>query len=183
MYSNIGVQRYREADINSMTQEKMIILLYERIETDLQGATAALESNDLVEMTRLVNHSQRIVCELRGALDHEIGGDISRNLESLYDYMFHEHLDVIIDRDPVHLDNCLRVLQPLLDSWRRIPAGTGAQAARDHSRGALQRQPVGTESGPETASDTSEETKAEPAVPEKSPGTQAESLGTISLSV
>ena len=37
MYSNLGAQRYREADINSMTKEKMIVLLYEKIISDLEA--------------------------------------------------------------------------------------------------------------------------------------------------
>jgi len=132
-----------------------------------------------VEMTRLVNHSQRIVCELRGALDHSIGGDISRNLESIYDYMFHEHLEVIIDRDPTRFENCIRVLSPLLESWRKIPSGTGAQAARDHAQGILKATAV----GPETASKEAEAPQSEPAVPETTSGTTAELSGNISLSV
>ena len=179
MYSNIGIQRYREADIHSMTKEKMILLLYEKVESDLEAAIAALEQNDQVEMTRLVNHSQRIVCELRGALDHAIGGEISQNLEILYDYMFQEHLQVIIDRDPIHLDHCLRVLRPLLDSWRKIPAGTGEQAARDNSRGLLKTEKAGPEPAPENQEAPSKET----AVPEKTQGTTTEPQGNISLSV
>ena len=115
MYHNMGIQRYREADANSMTKEKMILLLYEKVVSDLESAKIAIAGNDFVEMTRLVNHSQRIICELRGALDHSIGGEISRNLEALYDYMFQEHLQVILHQDPIHLDHCLRVLQPLLE--------------------------------------------------------------------
>ena len=179
MYTHFGVQRYKETDVQSMTQEKMIILLYERIISDLEGARAALEKSDQVEMTRLVNHSQRIVCELRGALDHSIGGDISRNLESIYDYMFHEHLEVIIDRNPTRFENCIRVLTPLLTSWRKIPSGTGAQAARDHARGILNPEPV----GPEPALKEAEAPQSEPAVSGTTSGTTAEYSGTISLSV
>ncbi|MBU8870698.1 MAG: flagellar export chaperone FliS [Gemmatimonadales bacterium] len=178
MYSNIGIQRYKEADIHSMTKEKMILLLYEKVESDLNAAVTALAQNDIVEMTRMVNHSQRIICELRGALDHNIGGDISQNLEILYDYMFQEHLQVIISRDTIHLEHCLRVLQPLLDSWRKIPAGTGEQAARDNSRGLLN----GQESGPETAPEDQENLEDDKAVPDRTMGMALEPQGKISLS-
>jgi len=142
MYNNLGVQRYREADINSMTKEKMIVLLYEQVVSDLEAARRAIADGDRLEMTCRVNHSQRIIAELRGALDHSIGGDISRNLESLYDYLFHEHLQVLVDQDDGHIDNCIKVLTPLLEAWRRIPAGTGDNAARRQAQG-LQPEPVG----------------------------------------
>lgn len=179
MYNNIGLQRYKETNINSLTKEKMIVLLYEKIVSDLEEAREAIAARDTVLMNQRVNHSQRIICELNGALDHEIGGEISRNLESLYDYMFHEHLQLVIDKDAEHIDNCLKVLRPLLDSWRRIPAGAGRQAEQDHARGVLQR----AENGPEPALPTDEETKVETAPVGNSLDPVAESLETISLSV
>jgi flagellar protein FliS len=146
MYSNLGVQRYRETDIASMSSEKMIVLLYERIAVDLKAARAAIESGNRIEMAKQVNHAQRIISELRSALDHSIGGEISQNLDSLYDFMFHQTLDVLVDQDPKHLDNCLEVLTPLLDAWRQIPCGTGEKAAQDLASG---KNPEG---GPENAS-------------------------------
>jgi flagellar secretion chaperone FliS len=131
MYNNHGVQRYRETDINSMSKEKMIVLLYEKMQSDLMCAQKALRNDDRVEMTKKVNHSQRIVSELRGALDHSIGGEVSQNLDNLYDFMFHQHLEVLVDLNEVHLVNCLRVLEPLLQAWRQIPSGTAENAARE----------------------------------------------------
>ena len=158
MYSNLGAQRYREADINSMTKEKMIVLLYEKIISDLEAARRAIVEQDRVEMTRKVNHSQRIVLELRNALDHSIGGEISRNLESLYDYLFHEHLEILIDQSPEHIDNCLTVLEPLLAAWQQIPAGTGEKAQREQVNN--QMSPA---DGPDPASEM--ETTPHPAEP------------------
>lgn len=179
MYNNIGLQRYQEANIHSLTKEKMIVLLYEKIESDLEEVREAIAAGDTVRINQRVNHSQRIVCELNSALDHEVGGEISANLESLYDYMFHEHLEIIIDKDPCHIDNCLKVLRPLLDSWRRIPAGTSRQAEQDRARGVLHS----SGDGPETAIGSDEETKVEAAPVENPLGLVAESRETISLSV
>jgi len=147
MYTNSGVQAYRETDVNSMSREKIIVLLYEKIVGNLNGARTAVERGDRVAMTQRANHSQRIISELRNALDHNIGGEISRNLEALYDFMFHQHLELLVDQDPLHIDNCLRVIAPLLEAWRAVPIGTGEQAARDHAQGRLK-----TPGGPDPAS-------------------------------
>ena len=120
MYTAQGVQAYRQTDISSMTREKLIVLLYEKIVSDLHEVQAAIGQNDRIAMTQRANHSQRIISELRNALDHSIGGDISRNLEALYDYLFHQHLELLVDQDPSHVRNCLRVLEPLLDAWRQV---------------------------------------------------------------
>jgi hypothetical protein len=93
------------------------------------------------EMTRRLNLAQRIVVEMRNALDHTIGGDISLNLSSLYDFMFQEILSMILDQDPRHAVGCKRVLEPLLAAWRQIPPGTADRLRRTPP-------PVGAEAAP-----------------------------------
>lgn len=126
----MGVQSYLEADIKSISREKLLVLLYEKMINDLLEARRAIAAGNRIRMADRVTHSQQIIAELRSALDHSIGGEISRNLEALYDYLFVEHLNVLVDQEPGHLDNCVAVLTPLLAAWRKIPAGTAEEAAR-----------------------------------------------------
>lgn len=154
MYNNHGVQRYRETDINSMSKEKMIVLLYEKMQSDLICAQKALRDDDRVEMTKKINHSQRIVSELRSALDHSIGGEVAQNLDNLYDFMFHQHLEVLVDLNEVHIVNCLRVIEPLVQAWRQIPNGTAEKALREKAHPQAGPNPAVKEQSPaETSSD------------------------------
>ena len=118
------VQRYLETDIQSISSEKLLVLLYEKMADDLLEARRAIAGENRIRMADRITHSQQIIAELRTALDHAVGGEISRNLEALYDYLFLEHLEVLVDQDPRHIDNCLAVMTPLLSAWRQIPAGT-----------------------------------------------------------
>ena len=132
------IQRYIEADIKSISPEKMLVLLYEKMANDLLEARLAIAAKNRIRMADRVTHSQQIITELRNALDHDIGGEISRNLEALYDFMFVEHLEILVDQDPVHIDNCLTVLSPLLDAWRQIPPGAADECqARDIHQSSL----------------------------------------------
>lgn len=176
MYNNLGVQAYREADINSMSKEKMIVLLYEKIISDLERARVAIDRGDRLEMTIRVNHSQRIVSELRNALDHSIGGEVSRNLESLYDFLFSQHLELLVNQDPVVITNCINVITPLLDAWKEIPDGTGDKAERDKVQGRLQPS-----SGPNPATENAESPQAR--TEKKGPKTQTPATPTPILSV
>ncbi len=134
MYEQQGIRCYQETDVASMGKEKMIALLYEKMISCYQRAEQALEhaltAEDQITATERINLAQQIVTELRNALDHEIGGDISRNLEALYDFVFHENLNFLVDRDPQHLRNCIRILTPLLEAWRSIEPGTAEKAMR-----------------------------------------------------
>ncbi len=129
MYGNHGVRAYRETDISSLGEEKLLVLLYEKMLEHFQAAEAAADAKQRAEMVRRLNLAQRIVVELRNALDHAIGGDIARNLNSLYDFAFQEILAMLVDQDPRHAVDCRRVLEPLLAAWRADPAGDGGPPA------------------------------------------------------
>jgi flagellar protein FliS len=173
----MGVQSYVEADIQSISREKLLVLLYEKMGTDLLKARQALAAGDRIVMADRINHSQQIIVELRHALDHNIGGAISRNLESLYDYLFVEQLAVLIDQDPRHVDNCLMVLKPLITAWREIPPGTteaaAKQRARQHDQQAVNSDPAHV---------PSEEDPDSQAGPEEDPGGQAQTSSLFSVS-
>ncbi len=156
MDSSFGIRAYQEADYGSMGKEKMVVLLYEKMIEHFLAAEVAAHNHERIEMTRRLNRAQPIVVELRNALDMGIGGDIARNLEALYDFVFHEGLAMLTDQSPEHARNCLRVLQPLLDAWRRIPPGTAERTARDRSQAAGPEpapHPVETSSPVRTAHD------------------------------
>ena len=122
MYEDMGIRRYQETDVQSVGPEKLIVLAYETMMRHMrQGREAALDG-ETVRMLASLKSAQAIIVELRSALDHEIGGEIARNLEALYDYMFHENLEAMVDHEPTHFTHNLRVLEPLLQAWRRIAA-------------------------------------------------------------
>jgi len=133
MMGDTGVRKYLETDVQSMSREKLLVLLYEKMGSDLLEARQAITAGDRIRMAERTTHSQRILAELRSALDHSVGGEISRNLEAIYDYLFMEHLGILVDQDTRRVDNCLLVLKPLLGAWRQIPAGTAAEAGLSYS--------------------------------------------------
>jgi flagellar protein FliS len=129
-----GIERYRQANLSSVSPIKLIVLLYEAIIRHSRQAKASLAAGDQPGRTRSINASQAIVTELRSVLNHSVGGQVSQNLESLYDFIFQENLKAILSDDPQHLDNVEAVVSPLLTAWRRISesqsAGSEATASR-----------------------------------------------------
>jgi len=119
-----NIRAYQETDLQTMSKEKLIVLLYRKMLEHLDVA-AKVAASDRVEMSRRLSLTQRIVSELRGALDHDLGGDIAANLDSIYDFVFIEILSMQVDRNPAHSANCQQALQPLLNAWSEIPSGTG----------------------------------------------------------
>jgi len=124
-----SIRTYRETDLQTMGKEKLIVLLYQKMLEHFSVA-ASVACEDRVEMSRRLGLAQRIVTELRAALDHSVGGDIAENLASLYDYVFHEILQMQIDQDPAHANNCHRILEPLCEAWSNVPPGAGDRELR-----------------------------------------------------
>lgn len=146
-----SVQQYRQADLGSMTPERLIVALYERMLRDLEDARRAIADGRLPDLNNKAVGVQAVISELRNALDHEVGGEMARNLDALYDYLFQELLLVITDRDPRHLDDCTAVLTPLLEAWRAIPAGAGEHERRRRA------ETASPGSGPDPASGNGED--------------------------
>ncbi len=144
-YNQYSVQQYRQADLGSMTPERLIVALYERMMRDLEQARTLLADGDRPAFNTKVIQVQSIITELRTALDHSVGGDIALNLDNIYNYVFQELLMAIVDRDPKRLLDCSAVLQPLLEAWRQVPAGTAENARRLRSQG------MDPDSGPDPA--------------------------------
>lgn len=145
----MGIRCYQENEVQTIGPEKLIVLLYEGLVRYLNQARTALVARDMAGKARQLNNAQAVVLELRNALDHDAGGALAGNLEALYNYVFTENMNALIDNDPRHIDNNLRVLQPLLEAWSRIPPGTAERARAERSAaGPVAPRP----SGPDPAS-------------------------------
>lgn len=123
-----NLQAYRETDLQTMSKEKLIVLLYRKMIEHLEVAIRVARS-DRPEMARRLGLTQRIVVELRASLDHAVGGEVAENLDRLYEFLFDRILKMQVERDPAHAQDCLRVLRPLHEAWSQIPPGA-ADAAR-----------------------------------------------------
>ena len=131
MQDDSGIRCYRETAVQTIGPEKLIVLLYEGLIRYLTQARAAIVARDMAGKSRSLNSAQAVVLELRNALAYEAGGDLAANLASLYNFVFAENVNALLDNDPRHLDNGLRVLRPLLDAWSQIPPGTAERARRE----------------------------------------------------
>jgi flagellar protein FliS len=53
-------------------------------------------------------------------LDHEVGGEIAENLDTLYEFSTDQISEANISRTPAPIDNTLRVLRTLKEGWDGI---------------------------------------------------------------
>ena len=78
---------YRENDVRGATAARLVVLLYEQIIQDLTRAAQAIEQNDIMLRTKLINHAILVIGHLQSPLDFDQGGKVAKDLEHFYNVL------------------------------------------------------------------------------------------------
>ena len=94
-------------------------MLYEGAMKFVKQSMEAIDNKDIPKRGELIGRAYDIVMELMSSLNHDIGGDMAKNLEQLYIYCLEELTRANITAEKKHLENCLKVLNTLYDGWSK----------------------------------------------------------------
>ncbi|MNP41441.1 Flagellar protein FliS [compost metagenome] len=83
-------------------------------------ARGAIERQSIAEKGELIGKAISIINGLREPLYHEVGGELSRNLESLYEYMVMRLVEANRENDPAKLDEVAGLLREIKSGWDGI---------------------------------------------------------------
>lgn len=128
MQAQPGTNPYLSQSIEGASPVGLVHLLYDGIIRFCNQALEAVEQRDFESAHNCILRCYAIVAELQATLDHEQGGQIAHDLERCYGFVLQELREADISKHPVHLQNCLRVIQPLAEAWREAHAPSTAQA-------------------------------------------------------
>lgn len=109
--------QYQHTQVNTSSPERLLLMLYDGAINFSRIALEKMEKGDIAGKGTFIGKAQAIVAELMNTLDHEVGGDISQGLERLYIYIINEFLEANINNSPRSLNNALRILTMLRDTW------------------------------------------------------------------
>lgn len=112
-----GLGAYKKTSVQTASKEQILLMLYQAAIKNCKKAIEAIENKDLAKKGESIGKLQDIVIELNNSLDVEIGGDIARELASLYDYMIHASTQANIKIDKEPLEGVLSILNTLYDGW------------------------------------------------------------------
>ncbi|AKN27453.1 flagellar protein FliS [Stutzerimonas stutzeri] len=83
-------------------------------------AKGAIEFGRIAEKGELIGKSIAIIGGLREALDHEVGGELSANLDRLYEYMIRRLTEANRNNDADALAEVAGLLQEVKEGWDGI---------------------------------------------------------------
>ena len=112
-----GYGAYKKTAVSTASKEQILLMLYQAAIKNCKKAIEAIEAKQIAQKGEYIGKLQDIVIELNNSLDFEVGGDIAKELSSLYDYMLFAstQANIKIDSEPLH--GCLNVLNTLYEGW------------------------------------------------------------------
>jgi flagellar protein FliS len=113
-------EHYIENSVLTATPLELVTMLYRCALEGIAEARRCLASGDIAGRVRPVNKAFDAVTELSLSLDHENGGDISRNLSELYGYISHQIVLGHSNQSDERFAEASSLLMTLLESWQQI---------------------------------------------------------------
>ena len=80
-----------------------------------------IQNNDLENKSKFIAKATSIIDSLRLSLNHNVGGELSSNLESLYVYMSYSLLESSINNDIAKIEEVVDLLSDIKAAWDKIP--------------------------------------------------------------
>lgn len=113
---------YKEVKVKTASQGRLIIMLYEEAVRQIDKAVAGIEQEpkDFELINGAIIKAQDLITELMVSLDFDKGGDIARNLFSLYMYFNRELMEANFRKEPGALPEIRTMLDDLRGAWEEI---------------------------------------------------------------
>lgn len=111
-----GYQQYKEQSVSTMTQEELLLLVYDELVKRLLRADLALGQEDYPLFEASMERSLEIVRYLDDTLDRQY--PISKELGQLYEFFCFELSRIKSGRNKAELDRIKPMIVDLRDSFR-----------------------------------------------------------------
>lgn len=121
---NQYLKQYQKTHVETASQEKVLIMLFEGAIQFLNKAKIALsqEDTDYEALQNNLTGAQNIINEFINTIDPEPAPEIAENLIKLYRYMLEKLVEANIKRDTALIDEVLELLRHLKGTWEEAAA-------------------------------------------------------------
>ena len=112
-----AAQKYKQTSVQSASREKILLMLYEGAIRFIKQAILAIDRKDIADRGMNIGRAFDIVNELNNTLNHEVGGEIAKNLEQLYMFVSEQLTKANATGDKKYLEAGLKVMETLYAGW------------------------------------------------------------------
>jgi flagellar protein FliS len=120
-YTN-PLKAYKETNIRTESQAKIIVMLYDEAIRQLTLAIQELgkQSRKLDIVHNAVVKAQDVITELTASLDFEKGGEIAKNLLGLYLFFNRQLMEANVRKDAKPMEDVRKLLEELREAWIQV---------------------------------------------------------------
>ncbi len=135
--TNDSVQAYREIQVKTANQIRLIVMLYDGAIRHLNHALDLFEKGHrrYDELNTHVIAAQDILSELMASLDFDRGGAVARNLFSLYAFMNRRLLEANLKKESAPIAEVKKQLGELREAWDELSSRKGIGERADPASG------------------------------------------------
>jgi len=115
------------------------VMLYDGAIKFLKVARQKLDEHDYALKGVYIGKARDIIVELNNSLDMEAGMQLAKDLRALYNFMCRHLSEANIERDPVKIEECVKILTELRAAWEEVaqpheqPAFVATEGPVDYS--------------------------------------------------
>ncbi len=125
MYNTSAVQSYQKVGVESAVMNasphQLIVMLFDGAHSALVRARLFLEAGQMAEKGVALSKAINIIDNgLKAGLNMEVGGELSDNLASLYEYMVRRLLLANLRNDVDAIVEVEGLLKNIADAWKQI---------------------------------------------------------------
>lgn len=106
----------------SASPVQLVVMLYDGSLRFMEEGKRAIIAKDLATQNAKLQRAQKIVMELMSTLNFNAGGEISKNLLSLYSFVLNELVEGNMNDDPDRIDVAMKTMSELREGWVTIEA-------------------------------------------------------------
>lgn len=135
MYTKSGIQAYAQVGVESAvlsaSPHQLVVLLFDGALSAMKKAMILIEQGDIPGKGQALSKAINIISNgLQSGINHEVGGELAKNLDSLYDYMTRRLLQANLHNDINAINEVVELLNNIADAWKEI--GPHSQNVRDN---------------------------------------------------
>lgn len=119
-----SISQYRQNSIAGLSDAnpyELTAAIFRQIIGNIAAAKGAMSQKNYAHKGELVSKTITLISVLESSLDHENGGDISANLQSLYLYCNDVLMKASAENREDLLDEAIDLLLPIKQAWDAIP--------------------------------------------------------------
>ncbi len=116
-YKSVGIKD----DLAVADPHRIIQLLMQGSLENMAKAKGAMERKDFAEKSRTVSKAMSIISALQHSLDMDVGGEVSQNLWSLYDFMVNHLMQASRESNTAKVDDVIEIMIKIKSGWDAIP--------------------------------------------------------------